>query len=66
MVEGIGGSATEGLTRQTLTASWTQSLTSDWALQTGLTLRALERDSTGSSSDQAIFVTLARKFVLWP
>ena len=65
-VTGLGGAAVDGVTRQSLTASWSQDLARDWALRAGVTLRALDRDSTGSARDDAVFLTISRKFGLQP
>lgn len=65
-VSGAGGDTVDGVTRQNLTASYSHDLARDWALTTGITLRRLDRDSTGLAEDQAVFVTIGRKFVLLP
>jgi hypothetical protein len=58
--------AVDGATRQSLTVTYSQNLTQDWALNTGVTLRHLDRDSTGRADDTAVFVTIGRSFVLLP
>jgi len=63
---GAGGDTIDGVTRQSLTASYSHDLARDWALTTGVTLRRLDRDSSGLAEDQAVFVTIGRKFVLLP
>lgn len=63
---GEGGATIDGVTRQSLRASFAQDLGRDWALTTGVELRQSDRDSTGKAEDQAIFLTLARRFVLLP
>jgi hypothetical protein len=56
----------DGSMRQTLTASWSQQIARDWALTTGVTLRQIDRDSTGRADDASVFLTIGHTFVLLP
>ena len=61
-----GGAQVDDVTRHSLKASLMQDLGRDWALTTGVELRQSDRESMGTAEDQAIFLTLARRFVLLP
>ncbi|NBZ89663.1 hypothetical protein [Stagnihabitans tardus] len=61
-----GTAAVDDATRQSLTASYGRALTPDWALRAGVTLTEIDRETTGTASDAAVFVTIGRKFVLLP
>ncbi len=63
---GTGAGLVDDVTRHSLRASLVQDLGQDWALTTGVELRQSDRESTGRAEDQAIFLTLARRFVLLP
>lgn len=65
-VAAAGDTPVEGVTRQSLAASWSLELARDWALNTGVTLSSLDRDTTGRAEDATVFVTLGRSFVLLP
>ena len=52
-VVSAGDAVVDGTVRQSLTASYGHALTPDWALNAGVTLTEIDRDSTGAASDTA-------------
>jgi hypothetical protein len=65
-IEAAGDAAVEGATRQSLQASLTKTLPSDWQLRTGVQFKSLDRESKGSAQDNSVFLTIGRSFVLLP
>lgn len=65
-IEAAGDVAVETVTRQSLAASLSHALPSDWELRGGVTVKSLERASTGRAEDSTVFVSIGRSFTLLP
>lgn len=64
---GDGGlGSTTSVDRQSLRAAYSYQLTPDWDLDTGYLYRHLNKSGSGSATSNSVFVTIGRKFTLWP
>jgi hypothetical protein len=64
---GSGGSAgVDGSLRQTVTASYSQDLTTDWQLTAGYQFRSLDSTTADRADANSLYLTISRKFTLRP
>lgn len=61
-----GAVGVDGTLRHSVTASYGQDLTRDWALRAGVTLTQIDRDSTGQARDETVFLSISRSLTLLP
>lgn len=64
--QGAGGAAVTEAQRQSLTASYSRDLTSDWQVTAGYEARSLDTSLADEARSDTVFLTISRRFTLRP